>query len=75
MEEQRPSGIEQISQADWERTLASVKTVVETLVERMHQWETQVQQLQSKVKQLEAENQLLREQVNRTSINSSQPPS
>lgn len=75
MEEQRPSGIEQISQADWERTLASVKTVVETLVERMHQWETQVQQLQSKVDLLEAENQLLREQVNRTSVNSSQPPS
>jgi len=75
MEEQRPSGIEQISQADWERTLASVKTVVETLVERMHQWETQVRQLQSQVEQLEAENQLLREQVNRTSANSSQPPS
>ena len=34
-----------------------------------------LQQLQSKVELLEAENQLLREQVNRTSANSSQPPS
>ncbi len=71
MEEQPPI----ISQVDWEQTPASVKQLVETLVQRLTRLEVEVQQLQAENQQLCAENQLLREQFNRTSANSSQPPS
>jgi len=52
----------------WERTPASVKRLVEEIAKRARQLEEQLRELQ-------AEHQLLQEQVNRTSANSSQPPS
>jgi len=68
MEEQLSNSIEAISQEDWERTPASVKRLVEEIAKRARQLEEQLRELQ-------AEHQLLQEQVNRTSANSSQPPS
>jgi len=66
MEEQLSNSIEAISQEDWEP--ASVKRLVEEIAKRARQLEEQLRELQ-------AEHQLLQEQVNRTSANSSQPPS
>ena len=68
MEEQDPIFSEQISNEDWEGTPASVKGLVE-------EWVKRVARLESEVRQLRLENQLLREQIKRTSANSSQPPS
>jgi len=66
MEEQLSNSIEAISQEDWEHTPASVK-LVEEIAKRARQ--------QEQLRELQAEHQLLQEQVNRTSANSSQPPS
>ena len=68
MNEQRPPETEQITNKDWERTPASVKQLVMEMQERLALIEQQLSELQ-------AENQLLREQINRTSNNSSQAPS
>jgi len=51
--------LEQISNEDWESTPASVKGLVE-------EWVKRVTQLESEVRQLRSENQLLLEQVKRT---------
>jgi transposase len=61
-------GYSDISDADWERTPASVKGLIERLVERVVQLEAQVAQLQAK-------EQLQQEQITKNSHNSSQPPS
>lgn len=68
MEEPSPISIEQISEADWEKTPGSVKQFVRVLMER-------VTQLEQRLAELEADNQQLREQVNLNSKNSSIPPS
>jgi len=68
MNEQRPLESQQISDEDWERTPARVKQSMLELVQRLAKIEHELAELQ-------AENQLLREQVNRTSNNSSQAPS
>ena len=68
MNEQRPPDTEQITNSDWEQTPASVKQLVIDMAQRLALIEQQLVELQ-------AENQLLREQINRTSNNSSQAPS
>lgn len=68
MEERPPILSEQMSQEDWEGMPATGKQLVEELCQR-------VMQLEAEMGQLRSENQLLREQINRTSTNSSQPPS
>jgi transposase len=67
MNEQRPPG-SQITEADWERTPDSVKQVLMEMAQRLGEIEQQLASLQ-------AENELLKEQSNRTSKNSSQAPS
>jgi len=64
MEEQLSNSIEAISQEDY--TPASVKRLVEEIAKRARA---------GQLRELQAEHQLLQEQVNRTSANSSQPPS
>lgn len=68
MNEQRLSLSQQISDSDWERTPASVKQLVLEMAQRLGEIEQQLGSLQ-------AENELLKEQSNRTSKNSSQAPS
>jgi transposase len=68
MEEPVAHSIEQISQADWERTPLSVRQVLEALTRRVSQLEADQQQLQGT-------HELLQEQIQLNSSNSSQPPS
>lgn len=68
MEEPLAYSIEQISQADWERTPLSVRQVVEELTRRINQLDAEQQQLRGAY-------ELLQEQVKQNSTNSSQPPS
>jgi len=68
MKQKRPSIVEQIPPDDWERTPASVKKMVELMAQRIETLEQQTYLL------LEAQ-QHLREKANKTSKNSSSPPS
>lgn len=68
MEENSLSSVEEISQADWEKTPESMKRLVKSLIGR-------IEQLERQYEELKAENQLLKEQVKQTSRNSSKPPS
>jgi transposase len=73
--EQRPPYQQQIPDEDWERTPLSVKQLVESQSERLGQLEERLGQLEQQLAELQDQNQLLKEQKNRTSVNSSQPPS
>ncbi len=53
----------------------SVKQLVESQSERLGQLEQRLGQLEQQLAELQDQNQLLKEQKNRTSVNSSQPPS
>ncbi len=75
MSEQRPPQSQQIVNADWEQTPASVKQLVIEMAQRLGLIEQQLSELQAQNIELQAENQVLREQINRTSNNSSQAPS
>lgn len=68
MEKTVPELMADISPEDWEKVPASVFTLIQELVRRMDR-------LEKEVTELRAENVLLKEQVARTSANSSQPPS
>jgi transposase len=68
MEDPQASIIEQIPPDDWEKTPASVKKLVELMAQRIESLEQQALEL------LSAQQQLL-EKVNKTSKNSSSPPS
>jgi len=68
MNEQRPRYSEQIADTEWERTPASVKQFVMEMAQ-------QLAKIEQHLGELQAENQLLREQIKRTSNNSSQAPS
>lgn len=68
MEKQCPTILEQIPQKDWEKTPASVRKLVEEMAQRIEQLEKQLASL------LAVQEQLL-EKINRTSKNSSSPPS
>jgi transposase len=60
---------------DWEQTPLSVQAVVVMLWEENELLKTQVAQLQKQVGKLESEVARLQERVNKTSQNSSKPPS
>lgn len=68
MEEQRPSYLEQLPPEDWEKTPASAKKLVEDMAQR-------IKKLEKQHAELLAVHQQLLELVNRTSKNSSSPPS
>ena len=68
MDENCPAYTQQISAQDWERTPASVKKLVEEMAQH-------IGQLEKKLAELEAQQQQLLEKINRTSKNSSVPPS
>lgn len=63
-----PELMAEISPEDWEKVPASVINLIQELVRRMDR-------LEKEVAELRAENASLKEQVCRTSANSSQPPS
>lgn len=63
-----PAYMQQISGQDWERTPTSVKKLVEEMAQH-------IGQLEKKLAELEAQQQQLLEKINRTSKNSSVPPS
>lgn len=58
----------EVSQEDWSKVPASVVSLIEELVRR-------IEGLEKETIELKGENELLREQLLRTSANSSQPPS
>ena len=68
MEEKRPTYLQQIPPEDWEKTPASVKKLVEHMGQR-------IEKLEQQLAELLAVQQHLLELVNRTSLNSSSPPS
>lgn len=68
MEQQRPAYLQQIPQEDWEKTPVSVKKLAVEMAQRMEKLEQQQTELL-------AVQQQLSEKVNRTSKNSSSPPS
>jgi transposase len=68
MEELHPSITEQIPPDEWERTPASVKKLVEEMVQR-------IKNLEKQLTDVSAVQQQLLEKANRTSKNSSSPPS
>ncbi len=68
MEKQCIAYLQQIAQEDWEKTPASVKKLVEEMAQR-------IKKLKQQVAELFAVQQQLLEKVNRTSKNSSSPPS
>lgn len=75
MKEETPNSIDDLSQADWEKTPESVKRWGKHLIEQVEQLVGQVEQLERQHAALKAENQLLKEQVQQNSTNSSKPPS
>jgi len=68
MEQQCLAYLQQIPPEDWEKTPASVKKLVEEMVQG-------VEKLEKQVSELQAVQQQVLEKVNRTSKNSSSPPS
>ena len=70
MDEKHLRSIPGIDADDWEQTPVSVRKVVVQLVLKVEQ----VEQLEQRLKELEIENQQLREKINRTSKNSHSPP-
>lgn len=75
MKDKALPSISTVSEADWEKTPASVKTLVLNLVSRVEELEKQFDDLRAENAQLRAENELLKEKLERNSQNSSQPPS
>lgn len=75
MEEDSPNSMDEISQVDWEKTPESVKRLVGNLIGQIEPLVGRIEQLERQYGELKAENQLLREQVNQSSQNSSKPPS
>ncbi len=68
MEQKRVNHLEQIPQEDWGKTLTSVKKLVEEMAQQIEQQEKKIAEV------LTVQEQLL-EKINRTSVNSSSPPS
>lgn len=68
MKEEAPLSINDVSEADWEKTPESVKALVMSLLKR-------IEKLEENFAKLTTENELLKEQLKRNSQNSSKPPS
>ncbi|HEX7433653.1 MAG TPA: MbeD/MobD family mobilization/exclusion protein, partial [Anaerolineaceae bacterium] len=64
-----------ISAEDWEKTRATVQTVVSLLWEENQALKAHMVQLQNQVEKLQTEVEKLGERVNKNSQNSSKPPS
>ena len=75
MEQHSPEAGAEISQSDWEKTPESVQRLVMHLLERNEQLGKRVDALEQQYEALKAENQLLKEQLQLDSKNSSKPPS
>ena len=75
MQDKALPSIPTVSEADWAKTPASVKALVLSLVSRVEALETEFEELRAENAQLRTENELLKEQLQRNSQNSSQPPS
>lgn len=75
MQEKDFPSSDQVSEASWAKTPTSVQSLVESLLLRIGSLEKQFEELNEENEQLRAENALLKEQLQRNSENSSQPPS
>jgi hypothetical protein len=75
MEQSSPNPVNEISQSDWEQTPESVKRLVANMLEQIEQLSSRMELLERQSEALNAENQLLKEQVEQNSQNSSKPPS
>ena len=75
MKDKALPSIPTVSEADWEKTPASVKALVLSLLSRVEALETQFEDLRAENAQLRAENAGLTEKLQCNSQNSSQPPS
>ena len=68
MKDKAPLAINEVSEADWEKTPESIKALVKNLLKR-------IEELEKNFEELKVENELLKEQLKRNSQNSSTPPS
>lgn len=78
MAEEQPNSIADISPEEWAATPESVERLVRNLVGQVEQLGSlvnRVETLERQQEELKAESQLLKEQVQQNSRNSSQPPS
>lgn len=75
MEQNSPNPVNEISQSDWEKTPESVKRLVTNLLGQIEQLSSRMELLERHCEVLKAENQLLKEQIEQNSQNSSKPPS
>lgn len=78
MVENLPPDINQISSEDWQQTPENVKRLVMHLLEQMGQvggLVERIEQLERQYEEVKSENQLLKEQLQLNSKNSSKPPS
>lgn len=75
MESKLPNLMNEISQSDWEKTPESVKRLVVNMLEQIEQLSNRIELLEQQSEALTAQNQLLKEQVEQNSQNSSKPPS
>ena len=64
-----------ISAEDWEKTPATVQSVVKLLWQENQAIKSQMVQMQNQIEKLQTEVEKLRERVNKNSQNSSKPPS
>jgi transposase len=72
MSKNEPYSINEISPEDWEKTPESVKRLITNLMEQLGR---RIEALEEQCAALKAENQMLKEQLQRNSKNSSKPPS
>jgi transposase len=78
MDENLPPEISEISSEEWQQTPESVKRLVMQLLEQMGQvgrLVERIEQLERQYEEVKSENQLLKEQLQLDSKNSSKPPS
>ncbi len=68
MKDKALPSIPTVSEADWEKTSSSVKTLVLSLVTRVEELENQFEELRAENAQLRAENELLKEKLQRNSL-------
>jgi transposase len=75
MEENSPHSVSEISPEDWDKTPESVKQLVTNLMGQIGQLMSRIDALEQQFEDLKVENQLLKEQLQLSSKNSSKPPS
>src|SRR5512141_1573016 len=75
MKAKYPPSINEISPEDWDKTPESVKQLVVKLMEQIGEMGSRIEALEQQYEALKVENQLLKEQLQQNSKNSSKPPS